>query len=355
MLDIEMNKVFFITHGAHGGKGGIDKYSKNIIDYFIKYKKLFKLNIISKYIIKLKHKDISKKNSRRFLFFLVILNFFKILKSDVIIVTHINLLPLVLPFIIFKKKIILFSYGMEIWGTKENIIHKLIMKKIEYFICMRKYTMKIQKKKYQLKNKKFFLLHNPIDKIKFIPRINKKKNYIISIGRLTKYEKFKGIDETLEAISLIKNINFKYYIVGEGDDLERLKNKSIKLNLNDKVFFTNYLNDRERDELLKVSKIISMPGSDKIFDTYPYRYTYLESAIFGTHIIASKPHKDELIASKRYKNLNFVNPKNSKEIASMIKKLLSKKNFICENILNDFSSSKFRLDLDKYLRQILKI
>ncbi len=99
-----MNKVFYITHGAHGGKGGIDKYSKNIIDYFIKYKKLFKLNIISKYKIKFKHRDITKKNSKHFLFFLIILNLFKIIKSDLIIVTHINLLPLVLPFIFFKKK-----------------------------------------------------------------------------------------------------------------------------------------------------------------------------------------------------------------------------------------------------------
>lgn len=349
-----MNKVFYITHGAHGGKGGIDKYSKNIIDYFIKYKKLFKLNIISKYKIKFKHRDITKKNSKHFLFFLIILNLFKIIKSDLIIVTHINLLPLVLPFIFFKKKIILFSYGMEIWGTKENIIHKLIMNKIEYFICMRRYTMKSQKKKFQLRNKKFFLLHNPIDEINFEPKMNKKKNYIISIGRLTKYEKYKGIDETLEAMSIIKNINFKYYIVGEGDDLERLKNKSIKLNLDNKVIFTNYLSDKKRDELLKISKIISMPGSDKIFDTYPYRYIYLESAIFGTHIIASKPPKDELITSKRYKNLNFVNPKNSKEIANMIKKLMSRKNIICENILNDFSSSQFKSDLNKYLRQILK-
>ncbi len=243
---------------------------------------------------------------------------------------------------------------MEIWGTKENIIHKLIMNKIEYFICMRRYTMKSQKKKFQLRNKKFFLLHNPIDEINFEPKMNKKKNYIISIGRLTKYEKYKGIDETLEAMSIIKNINFKYYIVGEGDDLERLKNKSIKLNLDNKVIFTNYLSDKKRDELLKISKIISMPGSDKIFDTYPYRYIYLESAIFGTHIIASKPPKDELITSKRYKNLNFVNPKNSKEIANMIKKLMSRKNIICENILNDFSSSQFKSDLNKYLRQILK-
>lgn len=350
-----MNKVFFITHGAHGGKGGIDKYSKNLIDFFIIYKKLFKLNIISKYKIQLKNKNISKKNSKRFLSLLVILNFFKILKSELIIVTHINLLPLVLPFIFFKKKIILFSYGMEIWGTKENIVHKFIMKKIKYFICMREFTMKNQKKKYELKNKKFFLLHNPIDEISFKPKINRKKNHIISIGRLTKYEKFKGIDETLKAVSLIKNVKFKYYIVGEGDDLDRLKNKSIKLNLNNKVIFTNYLSDRKRDKLLRTSKIISMPGSDKIFDTYPYRYIFLESAIFGAHIIASKPYKDELVASKKYKNLNFVNPKNSKEIAKMIKKLLSKKNFICKNILNDFSSSKFRLDLDKYLKEILKI
>ena len=34
-----------------------------------------------------------------------------------------------------------------------------------------------------------------------------------------------GIDETLESISLIKKPNFKYVILGNGDDISRLKKK----------------------------------------------------------------------------------------------------------------------------------
>ena len=34
-----------------------------------------------------------------------------------------------------------------------------------------------------------------------------------------------------------------------------------------------------------------MPGSDKTFDTYPYRFSFLEAATYGLNIIASKPKK----------------------------------------------------------------
>ena len=55
------------------------------------------------------------------------------------------------------------------------------------------------------------------------------------------------------------------------------------------VKFFGKINDRKRDALLSKSKIIIMPGSDKTFDTYPFRFIFLEAAEFGLHIIGSYP------------------------------------------------------------------
>tara|TARA_B110000483_G_scaffold169052_1_gene199913 strand:- start:1755 stop:2318 length:564 start_codon:yes stop_codon:yes gene_type:complete len=158
-----LKKIVIITHGAHGGRGGIDKYVKNIINVLSKNKNQYKINIFSKNKINLQKKNIYVNYSKKFYPFLILSNFFKIITSDLIIITHINLI-LYLFFLIFnKKKFVLFSYGLEIWGSKKNFLYRLFIKKIKYFVSMRKITLDIQKKIYKLSNNKYFLLNNPLD------------------------------------------------------------------------------------------------------------------------------------------------------------------------------------------------
>ena len=90
---------------------------------------------------------------------------------------------------------------------------------------MRNYTKKEIIKRYDLKNKYFYSLDNFTDDFKKYNKL-RKRNIVLTIARLDSKEKFKGIDETLESISLIKKPNFKYVILGNGDDISRLqKNK----------------------------------------------------------------------------------------------------------------------------------
>jgi glycosyltransferase involved in cell wall biosynthesis len=348
-----VKNITLITHGAHGGHGGIDKYVRNIIDVISKTENNFNVNVYSKNKVFFNKENVSTKFSKNNFFFLILRNIIDLIRSDLIIVTHINLI-LYLFFLIFnKKKIILFSYGLEIWGGKKNILYRIFIKKINYFVCMRRYTMNIQKKIYNIKPLKEYLLKNTLDKIFNKALINERKQIILTVARLDKNEKYKGIDETLEAMSLIKKINFKYYIIGDGDDRERLSEKAKKLNINKNVIFTGRISDQKRDKILKFSKICIMPGTDKTFDTYPYRFSFLEAASHGLHIIGSNPTKLELSGAKKYKNFNFVNAFNRKEIAQKIIQLLKKKNLFCANLRKDFSFDTFNVDLNVILKKIL--
>tara|TARA_B110000114_G_scaffold161436_1_gene178767 strand:+ start:443 stop:1495 length:1053 start_codon:yes stop_codon:yes gene_type:complete len=348
-----VKNISLITHGAHGGHGGIDKYTRNIIDVISKTENKYYVNIYSKNKVFLNKKNVSTKFSKNFYFFLLLRNIINIIKSDLIIVTHINLI-LYLFFLIFnKKKIILFSYGLDIWGGKKNILYRVFIKKINYFICMRRYTLNIQKKIYNLKPIKEYLLKNTLDSLFNNSQINVRKQIILTVARLDKNEKYKGIDETLEAMALIKKINFKYYIIGDGDDRKRLFQKAKKLNINKHVIFTGRISDQKRDKMFRLSKICIMPGTDKTFDTYPYRFSFLEAASHGLHVIGSMPTKLELSEAKKYKNFNFVNAFNRNEIARKIIQLLKKKNLFCANLRKDFSFDTFNLDLSIILKKIL--
>ena len=346
-----------LGYGAHGGRGGIDLYVANLLESLIKNKNIKQINLYTKKKVYKKNRKIFFFNEENnFIFGLNIFkNIFKILRSDIILITHINLIIFLFIPIIFKKKIILFTYGLDIWGSKKNIIYKYLISKINYIISMRKYTMNIFKKKYSKKGKLFFLLPNCIKYKSY--KLNKYKNKnIISVARLDSSEKNKGIDETLEALAKLKGINFKYFVVGDGDDTHRLKIKSKKLSLDKKVFFLGKLSNRERDKIFQNSHIISMPGSAKNFDTYPMRFVFLEAAQYGLKILASNPvNYDERILENKYVNLNFVNPKKTSEITLMLKKLFGQKKYIDKKYLNDFSFNLFRKKINNIILKVYNV
>lgn len=101
------------------------------------------------------------------------------------------------------------------------------------------------------------------------------------------------------------------------------------------------------------SSIISMPGSDKTFDTYPFRFAFLEAAEFGLKIIGSYPPKGpEKNCEKNYININFVDPKNKKQILSKIIQLQKQKRQIDKKYLNDYSFDSFKNKLKNILSKI---
>ena len=217
---------------------------------------------------------------------------------------------------------------------------------------MREYTKKNLIKKYYLKNKFFFLLPNFIKYKKIKLKNNVKKN-IVTVARLDSAEKYKGVDETLEAMVLLNKIDFNYYIIGDGSDKDRLIEKTKKLGLENKVIFLGKISDKKRDHIFSKSHIFSMPGSDVTFDTYPARFVFLEAALFGLKIIASKPPGNEIIDYIKYKSINFVNPNRKNEIKRKIKILQKDKKFIDKFYLSNFSIKKFNFNIENIVENII--
>ena len=349
-------KISFITHGGHGGHGGIDKYSAYVIDVLAKNKLVKSIDIFSKKIIKFNNKKTNKFCSGNNIGFLLLIftNIINILKSNVIIISHINLVPLLLIPILLNKKIVLFSYGLEIRFVTKNFFYKLLIKRINFFICMRGHTLKILKKKYNLKYKNFYLLPNCIKFGKLRKLKTHKHKNIITIARLWSTEKFKGVDETLEALSLLKKINFLYFVVGAGDDKQRLIKKAKKLNIIKNVKFFGQVSNNKRDKLLQNSSLISMPGSNKYHDTYPPRFAFLEAAEFGLKILGTTPFPSEKCFEKKYKSLNFVNPHNKKQILNKILKLQKQTKQYDKKLLKDFSFDNFSKKLNNIFLEIIE-
>lgn len=76
---------------------------------------------------------------------------------------------------------------------------------------------------------------------------------IINIITIARLHWIKGLESTLEALALLRDagITFRYKIVGEGDELERLVFASQQLSLQDCVEFTGKISHSELPSLLK--------------------------------------------------------------------------------------------------------
>ena len=198
-------------------------------------------------------------------------------------------------------------------------------------------------------------MHNSI-KFRKVKLNKKSSNDLVTVARLDASEKFKGIDETLEALGAIKKINFKYHIIGEGNDKQRLIIKAKKIGCFKYVKFYGKLNDKKRDLILNNSKIMIMPGSDLTFDTYPFRFIFLEAVEFGLHLIGSfPPDITEKKYEKKYTCLNYVNPKNKQGIINKIRILQKRNKKKDEKFINDFSIKNFNAKLNKIISTILAI
>ena len=79
----------------------------------------------------------------------------------------------------------------------------------------------------------------------------------------------------------------------------------------------------------------------------------LSLANFGLKIIGSYPPKGpEINCEKKYININFVDPKNKKQILSKILQLQKQKRQIDKKYLNDHSFDSFKNKLNNILSKI---
>ena len=176
-----------------------------------------------------------------FLAFFPLLNLVKRNKPDTLIVHLLTSLPLFLNLIFkFNTKIILRVSGLPKLNIFRRIFWKLALKNIKFITTPTEATRSNLSK--ILLNKDIFLLRDPIinlRKINFIKKNEDKKDYYLSIGRLTKQKNFIFLLRCFRSL-IKKNNKYKLKILGEGEDYKRLSNFIYKNKLEKNIFLEGY-------------------------------------------------------------------------------------------------------------------
>jgi phosphatidylinositol alpha-1,6-mannosyltransferase len=346
-----MNALMLVTD-AYGGRGGIALYNRNLIESLCSWHKIDHVTALPRsitydlepYPSSLTYINASSGSVFRYIF--------QCLKSafvgdnfGLIICGHLHLLPFAyLLSLRFKCPLISVIYGVESWTPTPHGMVNYLCSKVSAFISIRHLTTSRLKEWADIDGAELYYLPCCVDTNKFKPlpkrdNLTEKfglvgKKVILTCGRLDindDFDKRKGFDEIIEILPKLRTKipEIVYLIVGDGDDRARLQLKAKNLGVEDIVIFSGYVCPSEQADLYCLGDVFAMPGSNPLFDRYPYRLVFLEALACGLPVVGSVM-KNELDAADPIANklITQVDPFDQEDIIrGILKGLTTDKKF----------------------------
>jgi glycosyltransferase involved in cell wall biosynthesis len=217
-------------------------------------------------------------------------------RYDLIVCSHINLLPVAsLMKLWLRTPIVLLIYGIDAWRPHGSKFVNLLLRCVKAVISISEHTREKFCQWAPLPANRVHILPNAIDLAQYgmgakNPVLLKRygltdKVVLMTLGRLSQDERYKGIDEVLELFpSLLKRYpNLVYLIVGDGTDRSRLEKEVSALGITGSVVFTGLIPESEKADHYRLADAYVMPGRGEGFG-----FVFLEAMACGIPVVASK-------------------------------------------------------------------
>jgi phosphatidylinositol alpha-1,6-mannosyltransferase len=288
-------------------------------------------------------------------------------KSDLVILSHINLLLVGFFIKIFspKTKLILIAHGIEVWKTFPTW-KKYVIKKCDLILPVSNFTKDTMIRMNTFPKEQFEVLNNCLDP--FLPaplkeekskslleQYSLKKEHIIlmTLTRLSAKEKYKGHDKVLYALgSLInKNNNIRYLLVGKYDEAEknRLDKLVDELGLNEFVIFSGFILDEQIAAHYNLADIYIMPSKKEGFGI-----VFIEALYYGKPVIAgNKDGSVDALCNGKFGLL--IDPDNQQEIIGAVQKMIdNKEQYLPDHdlLMQKFSYTSYKNNLKAIINSL---
>ncbi len=288
-------------------------------------------------------------------------------KPDLIVCGHINFSPLCyLMSILFKKKFIVLTHGIDVWNLKSNLKTKTF-KRAHLITTVSSFTRnKIVKQVPEVKNR-VCILPNSINSSVFIPgpkpeyllkrhKINNQNKVILTVARLQKTEGPKGYYKVLDVLPEIlkEHPEVRYVLVGSGDDLDNIRNYVKEKNIEDAVILAGHTPDHELPDYYNLSDVFIMPSKKEGFGI-----VFLEALACGKPVICGN-QDGSVDAVLNGETGILVDPDSNEEIKQAIEGVLelsddtrhSMGEHLRERVIAEFGSKRFNERMEKCLRAL---
>jgi phosphatidylinositol alpha-1,6-mannosyltransferase len=210
---------------------------------------------------------------------------------DWIVIGHVHLLVLTVATLMTqplgRARTICIAHGIEVW-YRIGPLRKLALMLVSTILCVSKYTR--QRILDQVPS-----LHP--DRLKIFPNalwdswrqvrpsplsFSLPNRFILSVTRLERGDRYKGIVSVIEALSMLEDLSLHYIVVGRGSDLDFLRIVAKRCGVLDRVHFLSDVVDTELVVLYQQCEMFVLPSGKEGFGI-----VFLEAMFFGAAVIGA--------------------------------------------------------------------
>lgn len=291
--------ILFLATDAYGGHGGIAYYNRCLAEALAEMTEVQRITLLPRSVKsppgtmpqKVSFKAQAAGSKARY-----VLSLFEqaTLKVNMVICGHINLLPMAAAFAAAKRvPLILQVHGIDVWQAPSKL-KQTALRQVNQVWAVSSFTRDRMNVWAQLPLSRYTVIHNTIHVERYgmapkRPDLEGRyglhgKKVILTLARLDARERYKGIDEILEAMPslLQQEPNLCYVVAGDGDDQDRLRAKAQQLGIAQQVVFAGYVPEADKADLLRLADVFAMPGRGEGFGI-----VYLEAMACGVPVVGS--------------------------------------------------------------------
>lgn len=320
-----MKTILALVTDAYGGSGGIAQANRDLLEALSQKFNILVLPRKSKEPLGVLPKNIRQEPAviNRFLYTKKAFQISGREKIDFIFCGHLFMAPAAR--IISKARGIPYwvcLYGIDAWERPSRIIQKAVdganlVTSISRF-TRRKFLSwaAISPDKVKILPVTYHEVFRPGPKPeKLIQRYGlQEKKILLTVGRLSPLERYKGHDKVIEALPKIVEQcpEVVYVIAGDGGDKSRLETLAKEKGVSDKVFFIGYIPEEELPALYRMADVFVMPSAGEGFGI-----VFLEAAASGIPVVGGR-EDGSVDALAEGKIGRVVETKNARELEQTI-------------------------------------
>ena len=212
-------------------------------------------------------------------------------RYDWVLIGHINLLSMTMAALATKPAspagTLLIAHGIEVW-YRINRRRQHALARVSSILCVSRYTRsRILEQVPSLRSDRLQLFPNALgeswSRVEHPPLSQEPpQRFILSVTRLQKGDRYKGVVTVIEALSMLQDTSLQYIVVGHGDDLAFLQRVARRFGVQHRVHFLSGIGDYELVNLYRQCEAFVLPSGKEGFGI-----VFLEAMFFGAPVIAA--------------------------------------------------------------------
>ncbi|MDN3584399.1 glycosyltransferase family 4 protein [Mucilaginibacter flavus] len=289
-------------------------------------------------------------------------------KPEVVILNHINLaiVGTLIKTLNPKCKVWLIAHGIEVWRPL-TATKKLLLKRCDKVICVSNYTMQQMISRHHVDGSKCTVLNNAVDPFMKLPESFSKPEYLLkryglneddrvlfTLTRLASTEQYKGHDQVIKVIALLKDQfpDIKYILSGQYDEKEK---KRIERLISDHhvetcVLLTGFIDEGELSDHFLLADLFVLPSKKEGFGI-----VFIEALACGLPVICG--NVDGSIDAVYNSELGTpINPDSLSELKEAIAGYLEtsmtedKRRYLQGKCVSQFNENNYMINLEELIK-----